>query len=371
MTGLNAGRLAFARVHRVLGDRMRFLVTGGSRFDPAVGRDLYGMGFDILNAYGLTETSGGATIVRPGDRFTSSVGQPFPGIEIRIDTSVAPLDAADVTEGTSNENTDGEVLIRGPIVMREYYARPDATSEALQDGWLRTGDLGRLDDAGRLYITGRRKEIIVLGSGKNLYPEEMEAHYLQSPIIKELCVMGISRPGEPAAERLHAVIVPDEQMLQQRGIVNVRELVRFELETLSVQLPSHKRILSYDISLEPLPRTTTGKIRRHEVERRLRARSELPKETTARDLSGADREWLEAPGRAEIAGAIAAHLGKPVGAPGRQPRTGSGTRLDGARRAARVSGATYARACAARRACTHPQRAPARGCGAGRGAGAV
>ena len=73
----------FAQVHRALGHRMRLLVTGGSKFDPAIGRDLYGLGFTILNAYGLTETSGGATIVRPGDRFTTSVGQPFPGVEIR------------------------------------------------------------------------------------------------------------------------------------------------------------------------------------------------------------------------------------------------------------------------------------------------
>src|SRR4029079_17376563 len=102
------------------------------------------------------------------------------------------------------------ILICGPIVMREYYRRPDATAAALVDGWLRTGDLGRLDDAGRLHITGRLKDVIVLSSGKNLYPEEIEAHYRQSPFIKEICVLGLPRAGEPSAERLHAVIVPDE-----------------------------------------------------------------------------------------------------------------------------------------------------------------
>jgi long-chain acyl-CoA synthetase len=163
--------------------------------------------------------------------------------------------------------------------MREYFNRPDATREALQDGWLHTGDLGRLDDKGRLYITGRKKEIIVLSSGKNLYPEEIEAHYRKSIFIKELCVLGLSRPGEPSAERLHAVIVPDEDVMRAKGVVNLKELLRFEIESLSVQLPAHKRILSYDIWMEPLPRTTTGKIRRHEIQRRLRDHASEPART--------------------------------------------------------------------------------------------
>ena len=301
LTGLNPGRRLFARVHRVLGPRMRVLVTGGSRFDPAIGRDLYGLGVTLLNAYGLTETSGGATIVRPGDRFTSSVGPPFPGVEVRI----GPPEAA--------EDGAGEVLIRGPIVMREYYRRPDATAEALRDGWLHTGDLGRLDERGRLHITGRKKEVIVLASGKNLYPEEIEAHYRQAALVRELCVVGRSLPGQPAAERLHAVVVPDEQVMRGRGAVNVRERMRFELETLSVQLPAHKRILSYDISLEPLPRTTTGKIRRHEVERRLRERAAAPAPgDAARQLTNAEQAWLGDERRAGALRHIAARLERPA-----------------------------------------------------------
>jgi long-chain acyl-CoA synthetase len=271
---VNIGRAIFGRVHRALGPAMRLLITGGSKFDPAIGRDLYGLGFTILNAYGLTETSGGATIQRPGDRFTTSVGQPFPGVDARI-------------------GADGEILLRGPIVMREYYRRPDATADAIRDDWLHTGDLGHLDDRGRVHITGRLKEIIVLSSGKNLYPEEIETHYRQSAFIKELCVLGLTRPGEPAAERLHAVIVPDAQVLAARGIVNLRELVRFELETLSVALPAHKRILTYDITLEALPRTTTGKIKRHEVERAARERAAAAKADDSRELTADERQWLE------------------------------------------------------------------------------
>jgi long-chain acyl-CoA synthetase len=293
--GWNPGRLFFNSVHRRVGPKMRVLITGGSKFDAAIGRDLYGMGFTILNAYGLTETSGGATIQRPGDRFTTSVGQPFGGVELKI----AKPDVSD----------DGEILIRGPIIMRGYFNRSDATDAALKDGWLYTGDLGRLDDQGRLYITGRKKEIIVLASGKNLYPEEIEAHYRQSAFIKELCILGISRPGEPSAERLHALVVPDEQVLRERGIVNVRELVRFELESLAVQLPAYKRILSYDITLEPLPRTTTGKIKRRDVEQLVRDRAGQG-ESASRETTDAERAWLDAPGRAEAMTLIATRLGR-------------------------------------------------------------
>ncbi|HUL71820.1 MAG TPA: AMP-binding protein [Vicinamibacterales bacterium] len=298
---VNAGRYAFGRVHRVFGAKMRLLVTGGSKFDPAIARDLYGMGLTLLNAYGLTETSGAATIVRPGDRFTTSVGQALPGVEIRI--------AARAAGPADDEDADGEILIRGPVIMRGYFGRTDATADAIRDGWLHTGDLGRLDGQGRLYITGRSKEIIVLASGKNLYPEEIEAHYRQSPFIKELCVLGLSRPGEPAAERLHAVVVPDDQGLRGRGVVNVRELIRFELETLSVQLPAHKRILSYDIWLEPLPRTTTGKLKRPAIERGVRERASAAP-AHERALSPAERAWLDSPDHARLAAVVSARLGR-------------------------------------------------------------
>jgi long-chain acyl-CoA synthetase len=191
--------------------------------------------------------------------------------------------------------------------MAGYFNRPDATNDALKDGWLYTGDLGRLDNRGRLYITGRKKEIIVLASGKNLYPEEIEAHYRQSSFIKELAILGLSRPGEPSAERLHAVVVPDEQALRERGIVNLRELVRFEIETLSVQLPAYKRILSYDVSLEPLPRTTTGKIKRREVERYVHERAGET-ESASRETTDAERAWLDAPGHADALAVIARRL---------------------------------------------------------------
>jgi long-chain acyl-CoA synthetase len=283
--GLNLGPLLFRRVHKVLGGRMRLMVTGGSRFDPHIGDDLFRMGFNILQGYGLTETSGAATLTRPGDPALDTVGQPLPGNEVRI----APPD----TGGEFEHAADGEVLVRGPIVMQGYYNRPDATAAALRDGWLCTGDLGRIDAKGRLSITGRKKELIVLSSGKNIYPEEIEAVYRKSAFIKEICVLGLSRPGEPAAERLYAVVVPDEQVLRERKIANVGDVIRFEMEGASVHLPHHKHVLGYEIWLEPLPRTSTSKIKRFDVQRRVLAAADAKREPGGPAIADADREWLE------------------------------------------------------------------------------
>jgi long-chain acyl-CoA synthetase len=243
---------------------MRIMVTGGSRFEPRIGRDLYRMGLNIVQAYGLTESSAAATLTRPGDPRIDSVGQPLADVEVRI---------LDEPEDNAREHRDGEVLIKGPIVMAGYHNRPDATAAALRDGWLYTGDLGYLDGSGRLHITGRKKEMIVLASGKNIYPEEIEAVYGQSQYVAEICVLGVARPDDPSSERLHAIVVPNFELMRQRSIVNTREVVRFDLEGLSLQLPHHKRVLSFDIWREPLPRTTTRKLKRHEIERLYRERA--------------------------------------------------------------------------------------------------
>jgi long-chain acyl-CoA synthetase len=292
--GLNAGRLLFRRVHRVLGGSMRILVTGGSRFDPAIGADLFRLGFNILQAYGLTETSGAATIVRPGDSHLDSVGQALPNAEIRV-----------LPPATANEEAlDGEVLVRGPIVMAGYFNRPDATAAAIREGWFHTGDLGRIDSDGRLTITGRKKEIIVLSNGKNIYPEEIEAHYRQSPFIKELCVLGLTRPGEPSAERLYAVVVPDADALRDKKVVNAGDLVRFEMEGLSVSLAPPKRVLGYEVSMEPLPRTSTGKLKRFEIERRVQQTAEARAKGPDAAVTDEDREWAARPEIAPIVAVI-------------------------------------------------------------------
>jgi len=284
--GMNLGRIFFRRAHEALGGSLRLLVTGGSRFEPAIARELGDMGFEILQAYGLTESSGAATCNRPGHNVIGSVGQALHGVEVKI------LDAESREDGPAA----GEIAIRGRIVMREYWNRPDATAEVLRDGWLHTGDLGYLDPDGNLFITGRRKEVIVLSSGKNIYPEELEAHYTQSPFVKEICVVGLNGGSGAGGERLHAVIVPDYEASRERKVVNLRDVIRFDVEGLSAQLPATKRILSYDIWQDELPRTTTRKLKRYEIlSRMLSGESAAPSEHRQRELSDSDAAWLEQP----------------------------------------------------------------------------
>jgi len=292
---INLGPLLFRGAHQAIGGRMRIMVCGGSRLDPKVGRDLFGVGFNIVQAYGLTECSGAATATRLGDPHVDTVGLPFEGVEVRI--APEPAGAPD------REHEDGEVLIRGPIVMAGYHNRPDVNAVALAGGWLHTGDLGYLDRGGRLVITGRKKEIIVLASGKNIYPEEVEAQYAKSPFIKELCVLGVAMPGEPSAERLHAVVVPDLDVMRERRIVNFREIIRFDIESLSLSLPHHKRVLSFDVWMEDLPRTTTRKLKRHEIERLYREKqARTQEEIEAAEWTTADQVWAADP---EVAGILA------------------------------------------------------------------
>jgi len=293
---VNAGKVFFGKIHATFGARMRYLITGGSRFDPAIARDFYSFGIDVLNAYGLTETTGGAFINPPGRVVFGSVGRPFPGVEAKI------VDPKPVEEGA---RAAGEIAIHGAIVMKGYWNRPEATVDVLRDGWLYTGDLGYFDSSGNLFITGRGKEVIVLANGKNVYPEEIEAHYLKSPYVKEICVMALeARPGDPTSERLHAVVVPNFELLRERKIVNSKEVIRLDIEALSHKIASTKRLGSYDIWQEELPRTTTRKLKRFQIEKKVR---ELKQKGTGdsdigaedvgtekgKPLTADDQLWLE------------------------------------------------------------------------------
>ena len=289
--GINAGRILFGKVHKTLGQNMRYLVTGGSRFDPEITRDFSALGIDVLQAYGLTETTAAVFANSPSNNVIGSVGKAMMGVEGKVVDLQSQEDGGPAT---------GEIALRGAVVMKGYWNRPDATDAVLRDGWFYTGDLGYFDAHGNLFLTGRKKELIVLSNGKNIYPEEVEAHYLKSPYIKELAVVGLEgKPGE-GGDRLHAVIVPNFDALRQKKIVNAKEVIRFDIESFSQQIASTKRIGSYEIWQEDLPRTTTRKIKRFEVEKRVKANqarkltdnSELPDE---RPLTADETAWLDQP----------------------------------------------------------------------------
>ncbi len=296
--GFNLGKVFFKKVHAQLGPNIRYFCTGGSRFDAQIGRDIHSLGFPMLQAYGLTETTSGCLCTPPDANVIGSIGPPLPGLQAKLVN----------TKVDENGHLVGEIALAGPTIMKGYYNRPEATAEVLKDGWLYTGDLAYVDEKGNYFITGRAKDVIVLSSGKNIYPEEIEAYYLRSPWIKELCVLGLEsrKPGEPLSERLHGVIVPNFEVLREHRIVNIREVIRFDVESISATLPATKRMLSYDIWQDDLPRTTTRKLRRLEIEKKMRAlhaggRAEeiTPKE---RKFSEEDRIWLASP---EVKSALA------------------------------------------------------------------
>jgi len=292
--GINAGPVLFSKVHDTLGKKMRYLVTGGSRFDPQIAQDFRDLGVDVLQAYGLTETTAAVFANSPNNNVIGSVGRALKGVECKI------VDEINDQQHEDGEPASAEIALRGAVVMKGYWNRPDATSAVLRDGWFYTGDLGYFDSRGNLFLTGRKKEVIVLSNGKNIYPEEVEAHYLKSPYIKELAVMGLEAAPAAGGDRLHAVIVPNFDALRLKKIVNAKEVIRFDIESLSQQIASTKRIGSYEIWQDDLPRTTTRKIKRFEVEKRVKANqarqldddAELPAE---RPLTADETAWIEQP----------------------------------------------------------------------------
>jgi len=258
LLGINLGPKIFRTVHEGFGGRLDKAISAGSRFDSEVALDFHRLGFTILQGYGLTETSGAATATYVDDNRVGSVGKPVSNAEVKIDDP----DSAGV----------GEVLIRGPIVFAGYYRNPDATAEAFtSDGWFRSGDLGRFDEDGHLYIVGRAKDVIVLPNGKNVHPEDLEVHYLKTPVVAELAVLGVEDPsiGHVGAEKLIAVVVPDFEYMRKEGIANTKEVIRFTLDSLGRDLPEYQRVRDYIVRAEPLPRTATRKIRRFELRKEI------------------------------------------------------------------------------------------------------
>jgi long-chain acyl-CoA synthetase len=261
---INLGKKFFAPIHEGFGGNLRLAVSAGSRFDAGVAKDFHKIGFTILQAYGLTETSGAATATYENDNRVGSVGKKLFNAQVKIDTPDA--------DGV------GEVLIKGPMVFKGYYKNPIATAEAFtEDGWFRSGDLGRFDADGNLYIVGRKKDVIILPNGKNVHPEDLEVHYLKSPLVEELAVIGLEDKslGKTGAEKLVAVVVPDFGYLKREKIANSQTAIRFELDNLGRELPEYQRVREYIFRTEPLPRTATRKIKRFQLQKEISTEKSL------------------------------------------------------------------------------------------------
>jgi long-chain acyl-CoA synthetase len=248
-TPFNLGPLLFAPVHMAFGGKIRYLISGGSALSETTLKAFRGLGFNLNEGYGMTEAAPVLTVTPPTGRpIPGSVGQPLPGIDIRIHHP----DSRGV----------GEVIARGPNVMAGYYGNEAATRDVLRDGWLHTGDLGRLDEEKNLYIVGRLKEMIVDSNGKNVYPDEIEEIYVEPKWIKELVVVGLP---DGTAERVSCLVVPNYQGNESMSREELREVIEEHVQNVSARLPLYKRVKILEFSDQELPRTSTRKVKRREV----------------------------------------------------------------------------------------------------------
>jgi len=260
-------KLLFRRIHRQFGGRLRAFISGGAPLEGEVAEFFDRLGFPIYQGYGLTETSPVISVNTPEHNRLGSVGRPLSGVRVRILSE----------EGKGGE---GEILTQGPHVMKGYYKREDLTREVLDaEGWLHTGDLGRIDEDGFLYLTGRVKNLIVLGGGKKVHPEEVEAALARSSVLKEVCVIGkLSQEGPMrGTEEVWAVVVPSEALVQS-GRGNPEALkgeIQRDMDRLLRDLAPYKRPSRIFISFEELPKTATRKIKRGLVLQGLEGREGL------------------------------------------------------------------------------------------------
>ncbi len=264
-TPFNLGPIVFLPIHQGMGGKMRYLISGGSALSEKVQKDLHGLGFTVLEGYGLTESSPVLTVARPGNKLLrGSVGKPLPGVEVRIDSP--------------DDNGVGEVLARGQNVMLGYYNNEEATDAVLQDRWLRTGDLGRLDDDGNLFIVGRSKDVIIDSNGKNIYPDEIEDLYGKSPLIKEMSVVGL--PDDDGGEKIAALVVPDYEHDIALSRADVNKQIEQHFREVSAALAFFKRVKVLHMTPFELPRTATRKVKRPKVVDMLQALEDRSKTKT-------------------------------------------------------------------------------------------
>lgn len=279
-TGYMAGKLFFKKITSAFGAKFKFFVSGGAKLDAKTAKNLAIMGLEILEGYGLTETAPVLTLNPPGAARIGSCGKPLPGVEMKILNPDA--------EGV------GEIIARGPNIMEGYYKHPESTAEVIRDGWFYTGDLGYFDGDGYLFITGRAKDVIVMASGKNVYPDEVEKHYQQCPYVAEMCVMGEETP-DGRIEKLKAIVVPNYRLLREQNIANCTSYIKCAFEELSLKVPTYMRITDFKIISDELPRTRLGKLKRGEIKKRglfERAADDTVKKP---ELTPEERELMGAP----------------------------------------------------------------------------
>ena len=251
--GIDLRQKLFKEVHEAVGTKLRLFVAGGAALDSEYEKGFLDLGFTIYQGYGLTETS--PVVAAEDDKFQrlGSIGKAFPSLDVKIEDP--------------NEEGIGELLVKGPTVMLGYYNNEEATKETIEpDGWLHTGDLAKIDKDGYIFITGRKKFVIVLKNGKNIYPEEIEALVNKIEGVKESFVYG--KPEDDGDFKICAKIVYDKDLVKEIYNVNseeeTKEAIWNEVKKINKQMPAYKYIREIIVTDKELIKTTTQKIKRHE-----------------------------------------------------------------------------------------------------------
>lgn len=272
------GPKLFYPVHRALGGSLRFLLAGGSKLQPATFDFYAGLGIPVLQGYGLTETAPVLAVSGLHNAGADHVGAPLPGIDLGIFNDEGKRLPA---------GEEGEIWTKGPNIFRGYLD-PAHDEGVFQNGYFRTGDLGRLDEKNILRITGRKRDIIVTAAGKNVYPEEIETTVMKSGLFLEAAVLGMQ--DEAGHEKVTLVLVPDRTKYRGKGNQEIEREAARDAESLCRVLADYKFPQRIDVRFEELPKTSTRKIKKHEVRKLLQAGD--AKAHAARAESGASGEGL-------------------------------------------------------------------------------
>lgn len=245
--GISIRRKLFKPVIDGLGGHLRLIICGAAPLTPETSAGMNGFGIVTIQGYGLTETSPVLAAERPEDIAPGSVGKPMPSVNIQL--------------FGENEDGIGEIVARGPNIMMGYLDQPEETAEVLKDGWFYTGDLGRFDKLGNLYITGRKKNVIVMKNGKNIFPEEIEEKISRLPYVAECLVFSREKHNDLV---LWTKIVYQEEYLKENKwtVDQLADRVRADLGEINAAMPKYKHVNHFILSNEPMIKTTTQKIKR-------------------------------------------------------------------------------------------------------------
>ncbi len=252
--GIDLRKKLFASVLRAFGGKLELVICGGAKLDEEIIRTFDSLGITILNGYGITECSPLISANRNKYRKPGSVGTPILACRVKIDNP--------------DENGEGEICVKGPNVMLGYYNNPEATAEVFdKDGYFHTGDYGKLDEEGWIYITGRKKNLIILSNGKNVYPEEIEADLQKVEGVCEVVVYAGESRVQKDKITIVAEIFPDADLLKDKGITDLQTYFEEQVKLLNARMPSYKAVKRVKLRDIEFHKNTSRKITRFSIDK--------------------------------------------------------------------------------------------------------